>query len=87
MPNKHYPDGTIVPGTTWSAETVSIFEACPRQFSQPLSEDAALAFSHWQRQETVLARRLRLIERWRYKRFLDWLGSFESGKAPYGVKQ
>lgn len=72
MPSKHYPDGTTVPGTTWSA---------------PLSEDAALALSRWQRQETVLARRLRLIERWRYKRFLDWLGSFEPGKAPYGVKQ
>lgn len=38
-------------------------------------------------QEETKPKRLKLIERWRYKRFLDWLGQFEPSKAPYGVKQ
>jgi len=49
-------------------------------------DDALLLFSLWQRQETLKAKRLRLIERWRYR---QWLNSFdlEPGKAPYGVYQ
>lgn len=51
-----------------------------------MNEDALLTFSTWQRTETTCLRRLRLIERWRWRAFLASIDN-EEGEAPYGVKQ
>jgi len=50
-------------------------------------EEATLLLSKWQRERALKELRLKKIERWRYKRFIDWLGNFEPGPAPYGVRQ
>jgi len=36
--------------------------------------------------ETLYQKRLRLIARWRHRRLIDYLGRFEPGKTPYGVR-
>lgn len=50
-------------------------------------EEATLLLSQWQRERQLKVLRLRQIERFRYKQLLEWLGRFEPGKVPYGVKQ
>lgn len=50
-------------------------------------EDAILELSRWQREETIKTKRLRLIERWRYRAWLKSFDNQEPGAAPYGVYQ
>ncbi len=52
------------------------------------SEDALLVLSYWDRaKDTLRDKRMRLIDRWRYRAFLASFDTHEPGRAPYGVKQ
>lgn len=61
------------------------FSPLVREGRMTPQEDATLLLSRWQRERELKALRLRKIEAFRYRRWLDAM-DVEPGKTPYGVR-